>query len=611
MLKEEFQQSFLPLIPEQPGIYRYYNAEKKLLYVGKAKNLKKRITSYFYKTHTDRKLNKLVSLVRNIEWTLTDSEHDAFLLENSLIKHFRPPYNIRLKDDKAYPYLVIKREPFPRVFLTRQKLNDGSEYLGPFTSVGAVHELMKIIKGNIPIRTCNLPLTPANIRSGKFKPCLEYHIGNCKAPCVGWQTEEAYRANIDYIREVFKGNLGGIVQSLKKQMQEYVAALDFEKAQMIKNKLEQLSYHQAQSTVVNAHLGNLDVASIVLQEDTAYVNFMVVADGRVIHSRNEAITLELGDEAPKDILSHTVALLHGTLQSASREVVTHLAIETLDKDMQVTIPKSGFKKKLLELSFKNNEYFIRQVKKKKSLLLQQQTDETLENTLLELQGDLGLTRFPDHIECFDNSNFQGAYPVAAMVCFRDGKPSKNDYRRFHIKTVTGINDFASMAEIVRRRYKKLLEDRQPLPKLVIIDGGKGQLGAAMESITELGLVGRMTVVGLAKREELIFFPGQSEPLRLPFNGKSLLLIRRIRDEVHRFGITFHRETRSKGTIKNELEDIRGIGAKTAQTLLQHFRSVKRVSAATIEELNGIVDTKKAQLIFEYFKNKQDRDSNNI
>ncbi|OJU74390.1 MAG: excinuclease ABC subunit C [Bacteroidetes bacterium 47-18] len=611
MLKEEFQQSFLPLIPEQPGIYRYYNAEKKLLYVGKAKNLKKRITSYFYKTHADRKLNRLVSLVRNIEWTLTDSEHDAFLLENSLIKHFRPPYNIRLKDDKTYPYLVIKRESFPRVFLTRQKLNDGSEYLGPFTSVGAVHELMRIIKGNIPLRTCSLPLTPGNIRSGKFKPCLEYHIGNCKAPCVGWQTEEEYRANIDYIREVFKGNLGGIVQSLKKQMQEYVAELDFEKAQMIKNKLDQLSYHQAQSTVVNAHLGNLDVASIVLQEDVAYVNFMVVADGRVIHSRNEAITLELGDEAPKDILSHTVALLHGTLQSVSKEVVTHLAIETLDKDMEVTIPKTGYKKKLLELSFKNNEFFIRQVKKKKSLLLQQQTDETLENTLLELQGDLGLTRFPDHIECFDNSNFQGAYPVAAMVCFRDGKPSKNDYRRFHIKTVTGINDFASMAEIVRRRYKKMLEDRQPLPKLVIIDGGKGQLGAAMESITELGLVGRMTVVGLAKREELIFFPGQSEPLRLPFNGKSLLLIRRIRDEVHRFGITFHRETRSKGTIKNELEDIRGIGAKTAQTLLQHFRSVKRVSAATIEELNGIVDTKKAQLIFEYFKNKQDRDSNNI
>lgn len=611
MKKEEFQQLFLPLIPEQPGIYRYYNAEKKLLYVGKAKNLKKRITSYFYKTHTDRKLNKLVSLIRNIEWTLTDSEHDAFLLENSLIKHFRPPYNIRLKDDKAYPYLVVKREPFPRVFLTRQKLNDGSEYLGPFTSVAAVHELMKIVKGNIPLRTCALPLTPGNIQSGKFKPCLEYHIGNCKAPCVGWQTAEEYRSNIDYIREVFKGNLSGIVQSLKKQMQDYAAAMDFEKAQMIKNKLEQLSYHQAQSTVVNAHLGNLDVASIVVQDDTAYINFMVVVDGRVIHSKNETVTLELGDEEPQDVLSHTVALLHGLLQSAAKEVVTHLSIETLDRDMIVTLPKSGFKKKLLELSFKNNEYFIQLVKKKKSLLLQKETDEALENTLLELQGALGMTRYPDHIECFDNSNFQGAYPVAAMVCFKDGKPSKNDYRRFHIKTVTGIDDFASMAEIVKRRYKKLLEEQQPLPKLIIIDGGKGQLGAAMESITELGLVGRMTVVGLAKREELIFFPGQSEPLRLPFNGKSLLLVRRIRDEVHRFGITFHRETRSKGTLKNELEDIRGIGAKTAQTLLQHFRSVKRVSSATIEELKAIIDTQKAQIIFDYFKNKQESDSNNI
>lgn len=603
MQKEAFQQQFLPLIPESPGIYRYYSAEKKLLYVGKAKNLKKRVASYFQKTHEDRKLTKLVSLIQNIEWTLTDTEHDAFLLENSLIKHFRPPYNIRLKDDKAYPYLIIKREHFPRVYLTRQKLKDGSEYIGPFTSVAAVHEIMKVIKGNIPLRTCALPLTPQNIRSGKFKPCLEYHIGNCKAPCIGYQTEEAYQENINYIREVFKGNLQSIFTVLKEQMQEYVARLEFEKAQAIKNKLEQMRLHHAQSTVVNAHLGNLDIASIVMQDNVAFVNFMVVVDGRVIHSKNEAVNLELGDETPQDVLSHTVALLHHLLQSEAKEIVSHIQLETLDQDLEVTIPKAGYKKKLLELSFKNNEYFIQQTRKKKSLLLQQKEDH-LETTLLELQEALGMTQYPDHIECFDNSNFQGAYPVAAMVCFKDGMPSKNDYRRFHIKTVAGINDFASMAEIVKRRYKKLQDEQQPLPKLVIIDGGKGQLGAAMESVEALGLVGKMTVVGLAKREELIFFPGQSEPLRLPFNGAALLFVRQVRDEVHRFGITFHRATRSKGTIKNELENIKGIGNKTAQTLLQHFRSVKKVSQASLEELRDLVDQNKANLIFEYFKNKQ-------
>jgi excinuclease ABC subunit C len=603
MQKKEFQQSFLSLIPEQPGIYRYYSAEKKLLYVGKAKNIKKRVASYFYKTHTDRKLSKLVSLIKNIEWTITDSEHDAFLLENSLIKHFRPPYNIRLKDDKAYPYLVVKREPFPRVFLTRQKLQDGSEYLGPFTSVAAVYELMKIIKGNIPLRTCSLPLTDANIKMGKFKPCLEYHIGNCKAPCIGLQSPQDYSDNIDYVREVFKGNLSSIVQSLRKQMQQYVANLEFEKAQVIKHKLEQVSYHQAQSTVVNEHLGNIDVASIVVQNKMAYINFMVVVNGRIIHSKNEVVNLELGDETASDILSHTVALFHNLLQSAAKEIVTHLLIATIDSAIQVTIPKTGYKKKLLELSFKNNEYFIQQTKKKSVLLLQQQTDEDIENTLLELQEAIGMTQFPDHIECFDNSNFQGAYPVAAMVCFRDGKPFKKDYRHFHIKTVTGIDDFASMSEVVYRRYKRMLDEQQPLPKLVIIDGGKGQLGAAMESIEKLDLVNKMTVVGLAKREELIFFPGQSEPLRLPFNGKSLLLLRRIRDEVHRFGITFHRTVRSKGTIKNELEAIKGIGEKTAQTLLQHFRSIKKIQQATLSELTAIVDSKKATLVFEYFKNK--------
>lgn len=604
MDKTIFQKNFFPLIPEQPGIYRYYSADKKLLYVGKAKNLKKRVSSYFSKNHTDSKLLKLVSLIQNIEWTLTGTEHDAFLMENSLIKHFKPPFNIRLKDDKAYPFLVIKKEPFPRVFLTRQKLKDGAEYLGPFTTVGAVYEMLKVIKASIPLRTCALPLNVKNIQNGKFKACLEYHIGNCNAPCIGLQTEEAYLKNVQYIRDVFKGNIGTVVLALKQQMQDHVAALEFEKAQVVKMKLDQLKNYQSQSSVVSSHVGNVDVATIIVQSNTAFVHFMVVVDGRVLHSKNEIIKLEIDTESPEDILSHVAAQMHALFQSEAKELITHLPVATLDPNIEVVLPKSGFKKKLLDLSFKNNEFAIQSQKKKASLVLKQHTEEAMADTLLGIQDALHMSQYPDHIECFDNSNFQGAFPVAAMVCFKDGLPFKAGYRRFHIKTVAGINDFASMAEIVYRRYSKVLANNEALPKLIIIDGGKGQLSAAMESIKKLDLVDKVTVIGLAKREELIFMPGQSEPINLPFNSPELLLIRSIRDEVHRFGITFHRETRSKGTIKNELEDIKGIGNKTAQTLLQHFRSVAKIKAATLDDLHKIIDHKKAQLIYHHFHTKQ-------
>lgn len=599
MQKATFQSQFLPFLSDQPGIYKYYNADKKLLYVGKAKNLKKRVSSYFAKVHDNNRLNRMVSQIHHIEWTLTDSEHDAFLLENSLIKHFKPHYNIRLKDDKAYPYIVIKREEFPRVFLTRQYIKDGSEYIGPFTSVAAVQEILKIIKASVPLRTCSLALTPGNIANGKFKACLEYQIGNCKAPCIGLQSEQDYRDSIDYVRQIFRGNLNGILQDLKTEMQEAVQALNFEKAQFVKSKLDLLQQYQSKSTVVNNHLGNLDIASIIIQQGKAYVNFMVVVDGRIIHSKNVEVEVKL-DEDERTILSYIVSQLHDAFRSVSKEIVTHIDIETVDPKTLVTHPIAGFKKKLLELSFKNNEYYINEIKKKKALLLEEKTSEDYQAILEQMQKDLGMKVLPDHIECFDNSNFQGSFPVAAMVCFKNGVPSKDDYRRFHIKTVEGINDFASMAEIVKRRYKRLLDDNQPLPKLVIIDGGKGQLGYAMQSIEALGLLGKMTVVGLAKREESIFFPGKSNPLMLPYNGPSLLLIRRIRDEVHRFGITFHRNTRDKGTIKNELEDIKGIGIKTAHSLLQHFRSVKKIKEATIEELQQIIDAKKSKIVFDYF-----------
>jgi excinuclease ABC subunit C len=599
MTKENFQQNIVSTLPHAPGIYKYYGADKKLLYVGKAKNLRKRITSYFVKQQDNRKTSRLVSLIDTIEWTITNDEHDAFLLENSLIKHFKPMYNISLKDDKTYPYVVIRKENFPRVYLTRRLIRDGSEYIGPFTSVFIVRELLDIIRETIPLRTCGLNLTPHNIAKGKFKVCLEYHLGNCSGPCEGYQSEEAYKASIDYIRQLVKGNLSPVLSALKEEMNNRVANMDFEKAQQLKLKIQALQRYQSKSTVISSHLINTDVASIIASEDDAYVNYMVVTEGKIIHSKSIYIEKKL-EETPEEMLAFALAFLRPKFQSVSKEIVVPFAVETEEENITITVPLAGDKKKLLDLSFKNAEYFKQEQKQKSRLLLKDRTTEDRQEVLEQLQDDLQLTELPAHIECFDNSNFQGSFPVAAMVCFKNGVPSKKDYRHFHIKTVEGINDFASMAEIVKRRYKRLLEEEQPLPQLVIIDGGKGQLGSAMQSIEELGLTGRMTVVGLAKREESIFYPGDKDPLQLPYNGQSLLLIRRIRDEVHRFGITFHRDVRSKGTIKNELEDIPGIGGKTAQTLLQTYRSVARVKEMTLRELTLTIGASKARVVFEYF-----------
>lgn len=599
MTKENFQQNIVSTLPHAPGIYKYYGSDKKLLYVGKAKDLRKRITSYFVKQQDNRKTSRLVSLIDTIEWTITNDEHDAFLLENSLIKHFKPMYNISLKDDKTYPYVVIRKENFPRVYLTRRLIRDGSEYIGPFTSVFIVRELLDIIRETIPLRTCGLNLTPHNIAKGKFKVCLEYHLGNCSGPCEGYQSEEDYKGSIDYIRQLVKGNLSPVLHALKEEMNGHVTNMDFEKAQQLKLKIQALQRYQSKSTVISSHLINTDVASIIASEDDAYVNYMVVTEGKIIHSKSIYIEKKL-EETPEEMLAFALAFLRPKFQSLSREIVVPFAVETEEENITITVPLAGDKKKLLDLSFKNAEYFKQEQKQKSRLLLKDRTTEDRQEVLEQLQDDLQLTELPAHIECFDNSNFQGSFPVAAMVCFKNGVPSKKDYRHFHIKTVEGINDFASMAEIVKRRYKRLLEEEQPLPQLVIIDGGKGQLGSAMQSIEELGLTGRMTVVGLAKREESIFYPGDKDPLQLPYNGQSLLLIRRIRDEVHRFGITFHRDVRSKGTIKNELEDIPGIGGKTAQTLLQTYRSVARIKEMTLRELTMTIGASKARVVFEYF-----------
>lgn len=599
MDKSFFHQEIAPTLPHLPGVYRYYDSVNKLLYVGKAKDLKKRVTSYFVKQIDSPKTNALVQQISHLEWTVTNNEHEAFLLENSLIKHFKPPYNISLKDDKSYPYVVVKNESFPRVMITRRFVKDGSEYMGPYTDVGQLNVLMDVLKKIFPTRTCKLNLSRENIAKGKFKKCLEFHLGNCKAPCEGLQAEPDYLKDVAQIKQIIKGNIAQVTAQLKQQMAEQAASLAFEQAHETKQILDKLQDFQSKSSITNLRIGDADVASIIDGETTAYVNYMVVVNGTIIQSKNIQIEKKLA-ESKEDLLAYAIAYLRPKFRSTARELIVPFQVITEEEGLLVTIPVSGDRKKLLDLSFKNAEEFMRQTLLKNKMLMDKTMLKDMNMVLMQMKEDLKLKEVPVHIECFDNSNFQGAYPVAAMVCFKEGLPYKKEYRHFHIKTVEGINDFASMKEIVYRRYSRLLKEGKPLPQLVIIDGGKGQLGAAMESIIALGLVGKMTVVGLAKRVEQIFFPGDSEPLQLPYSSKSLLLIRRIRDEVHRFGITFHRDVRSKGTFTNELEQIPGIGKKTAETLLQRYRSVAKIKTMTERELTMTIGASKARKVWSYF-----------
>jgi excinuclease ABC subunit C len=597
--KEEFS-IVQPSLPSKPGIYKYFDATDKIIYVGKAKNLRKRVVSYFNKISDYYKTKKLVSEIKRIEFTIVDSEQDALLLENSLIKQYQPKYNLVLKDDRSYPHIVIKNEPFPRIFITRKMIKDGSQYLGPYTNVAQVYSLLNLIKQTIPLRTCSLNLNPKNIEKGKFKECLEYHLGNCKAPCVAFQSKEEYDEQVQLVKDILKGKLGDIIKNYKKEMMEKASNLEFEKAEIIKKKIEYLQTYQSKSIIVNTKIDNVDICSVVSNEKYAAVNFMIIVQGTIIHTHSVTITKML-QESDEEILVPILYQLREKYKSTSKEIIVPFTISTED-ELIVTVPKGGDKKKLLELSLQNAEYMMQEHKRKLTLNLSENTTEQNNALLEQLKIDLHLSEIPDHIECFDNSNFQGSYPVAAMVCFKDGVPFKKEYRHFHIKTVEGINDFASMKEIVYRRYKRVLDEGKPLPKLIIIDGGKGQLSSALESIHELGLLGKTTVVGLAKNIEEIFYPGDSESLKLPYQSATLNLIKRIRDEVHRFGITFHRSTRSKGIIKNELEKINGIGEKTANDLLKHFRSVIKVKNATEKELEKIVGLSKARIIKQYFNN---------
>jgi excinuclease ABC subunit C len=598
MTQQEFQQ-LTNTIPTNPGIYKYFDKNNELLYVGKAKSLRKRVSSYFTKTFTSYKTHELVQRINHIEFTIVDSEQDAFLLENSLIKQFQPKYNIDLKDDKSFPYIVLKKEPFARVFLTRRKISDGSEYLGPFTSVGKVRELIDFIRLHIPLRTCKLNLAEANIKKGKFKVCLEYHLGNCKGPCEGLQSEENYKQGLQQVKNLLKGNLGPVIQQYKKEMNERSEQLQFEKAALIKKKIEHLENYQAKSVIVSRHLGTLDVFSILKEEDTAYVNYLMVQNGTIVQTHTIQLVTHL-EEDEKEVLAFAIAQLRQTFNSPATEIITPFEIEYAESGVVAHTPKGGDKKKLIELSEKNVNYFKEEIRKKKILQLEGKSDMDRKKVLYLLQEELQLNELPVHIECFDNSNFQGSYPVSAMVCFKEGAPSKKDYRHFNVKTVKGINDFATMKEVVYRRYKRLKEEQQPLPQLVIIDGGKGQLSAALESIEELGLSGQMTLVGLAKNEEELFFAGDKQSIKLSYGGESLLLIRRIRDEVHRFGITFHRNKRSKGTFKNELESIKGIGKASADLLLKEFKSVNKIKQLSKEQIAAIAGESRANLIFSYF-----------
>lgn len=595
-------QTIVKTIPSNPGIYKYFDSQNELIYVGKAKNIRKRVSSYFTKTFTGYKTHELVKRIDHIEFTIVDSEQDAFLLENSLIKQFQPKFNINLKDDKTYPYLVIKNEPFPRIFLTRNKINDGSEYLGPFTSVGRVRELLNFIKEFIPLRTCKLNLTEQNILKHKFKVCLEYHLGNCKGPCEGFQSKEDYEEGLQQIKQMIKGNLSPVIQRYKEEMNYYAEQMLFEKAAIIKKKIEGLENYQARSVVVSKTLTSVDVFSILREKDTAYVNYLMVQNGTIIQTHTITLEPQL-DETDAEILSLAITELRKRFNTEATEIIVPFEVEQESDSLTYTIPKAGDKKKLLDLSAKNVNYFLEEMKRKKILHLEGKTEKEKNEVLVQLQKDLHLPALPVQIECFDNSNFQGSYPVAAMVYFRNGLPHKNEYRRFNIKTVSGINDFASMKEVVSRRYKRLLKDEAPLPQLIIIDGGKGQLNAAVEGLEETGMMGKSTVVGLAKNEEEIFFPGDKESIKLDWNSETLKLIRRIRDEVHRFGITFHRNQRSRGTFVNELEHIKGIGKNTADILLKKFKSVKKIKELPQETLEETIGTSRATIVFDYFQSQ--------
>ena len=598
-MKEEASASLASIVrslPENPGVYRYYDKNGKILYVGKAKNLKKRVSSYFNKEHDSGKLRVLVKKICDIQFIVTETEFDALLLENNLIKKLQPRYNVMLKDDKTYPWLCIKKEPFPRVFPTRHVIENGSEYYGPYASVKMMNTLLDIIRQLYPLRTCTLNLTPQNIEKKKFKVCLQYHIGNCLGPCENLQAEEDYLETMQQVRNLIKGNLNKVIDDLKKIMKRYAGDLQFEKAQQVKEKIEILEKYRSRSVIVNPRINNVDVISVLDGQDEAYVNYLKVVQGSVMQSHTVEVKKRL-DETPEEIILIAMTDLRQRFESTSHEIILPFNVPFPDENLQITVPQRGEKKQLLELSQRNAWYFKMERLKQQELV----NPERHSHRILEkMKTDLRMNELPVTIECFDNSNFQGAYPVASMVQFVNARPMKKEYRHFNIKTVDGPNDFASMEEIILRRYGRLLTEGKKLPELIIVDGGKGQLSAAVKSLKELGIYGKITIIGIAKKLEELYFTGDPLPLYLDKRSESLRVIQQLRDEAHRFGITHHRKRRQKGTLKSELDSIQGIGPETAEKLLREFKSVKKISELDEDSLTKAVGKSKAVAVLKHF-----------
>lgn len=590
--RESYLECILRNLPHSPGVYQFFNSQDQIIYVGKARNLKKRVSSYFQKEHEAGKTRVMVAKIHDIRYIVVETESDALLLENNLIKKYQPRYNILLKDDKTYPWICVKKEPFPRVFSTRNVVKDGSQYFGPYTSALMVRTLLDLIRQLFQLRTCNLPLSDKNIEAGKFKVCLEFHIGNCKAPCIGGQQAEEYDQSIVQIKDILKGNIHSVLSYLKDLMKTYAAEYKFEQAETVKKKIEILERFQGKSAIVNPSINNVDVFSLVEEENMVAVNFLKVVNGAII----QAHTLELVrriEETKEDMLSIAIVDIRERFSSVSREILVPFSLEDDIPGASVVIPRIGDKRKLVELSERNAKYYLLERKKQ----LSQQTPETRTEKLLgQIKSDLHLPELPYHMECFDNSNIQGTNPVAACVVFKNAKPSKADYRHFNIKTVEGPNDFASMEEIIFRRYKRMLDENQTLPQLIVIDGGKGQLGAALNSLEKLDLRGKVPVIGIAKKLEEIYFPGDSVPIYLDKQSQTLRVIQQMRDEAHRFGITFHRDKRSKAMATTSLEKVQGLGPKTIEALYNKFGSLSGIKNASAEELIQVIGKKRYEIL---------------
>lgn len=588
---------FINNLPNKVGVYQYYDKNKKLLYVGKAKNLKKRVSSYFTKKHKNPKSRILVSKIQDIKYVVVETEMDALLLENNLIKKHQPKYNVMLKDGKTYPWICIKNEPFPRVFQTRNVVNDGSAYFGPYTSVRLVKTLLEFFHQLYPLRNCTLNLSEKNIKEEKFKVCLEYHIGNCLGPCIGEQNNENYLLGIEHIKQIIKGNIKSVIVHLKNAMLKFSDNLEYEKAQSIKDKITLLKNYQAKSTIVNTKIHDVDVFTILSDENSAFVNYLKINSGAIVQAHTMEFKKKL-EETEEELLQLAIVELRQRFNSTSKEIYCSHSLENIWENLRVTAPKIGDKKKLIDLSLRNAKYM--QLDKQKQKI--KNTERVGNKRLLEqLQNDLHLPEKPIHIECFDNSNTQGTNPVAACVVFKNAKPSKKEYRHFNIKTVKGSDDFASMEEVVYRRYKRLMEEGGDLPQLIVIDGGKGQLSSSVKSLEKLELRGEISIIGIAKRLEEIYFPGDSVPLYLDKRSESLRLIQRLRNEAHRFGITHHRKKRSKGNLGTSLDKIKGIGPKTVELLITNFGSVKKIKDSKKEDLEKLVGKIKTKKILSYFK----------